>query len=501
MAASGGTGTPYQVYNVINVGDPDVAQTEVDALAGTGSEVGKMTKKFVQGAAIIGNFPPFRVVLIPFAETHFGPSNEAITAVKFIRSDLFVSCYPTEDSTNRTTLQALVALLNGVDRDLNGQFGSFAIYASLEDLQTQLAFNVNDRTAIAVPLPDSNTALVPIMGTVTSASPIITAITQPALTPTADTTSGSPDLTNVSDTDGIYPGAAITGVGIPVNTTIRSISGTTIVMSANATATASTESVSIVNLPTAGIYPGAQLSGTGIPANTTVQSVAAATLTMTQNASSTHSSEAISAQNVISQSSAEVASANAGGMAALSFPYVPLQGVICGGLIPPRKSSDWIVVDPAGASEAALQAGLAPLVISAGATVLFLRTRTTWVTQADNVTPVTAYFDWQPLNILNDFKETCFLVAQNPPFNNNPGGTKASAQVAALFKDEVLREAQSYEDQGAFQGVKTLAPQFIVAPSTSSRGRFDFKIPVNVLPDLYVIAGNIQATTVGDFTL
>jgi hypothetical protein len=71
-----------------------------------------------------------------------------------------------------------------------------------------------------------------------------------------------------------------------------------------------------------------------------------------------------------------------------------------------------------------------------------------------------------------------------------------------LLKDEVLREAQVFEDVGMFQGVKTLAPLFKIQPSTTSRGRFDFKIPVNVLPGLTVIAGNIQAVSdLGNFTL
>jgi hypothetical protein len=115
--------------------------------------------------------------------------------------------------------------------------------------------------------------------------------------------------------------------------------------------------------------------------------------------------------------------------------------------------------------------------------------------------PRTAYFDWQDLVVLNDFRESCFLITQNPPFNNNPGGAKASIDIAKKLKDEILREAFEFETAGAFQAVKSLAPEFIVAPSTSSRGRFDFKIPVNVVPGLYVIAGNIQAVTSFDFTL
>ena len=42
MAASGGTGAAYQVHTVQNAGDPVAAKAEVDALAGTGSQIGLM---------------------------------------------------------------------------------------------------------------------------------------------------------------------------------------------------------------------------------------------------------------------------------------------------------------------------------------------------------------------------------------------------------------------------------------------------------------------------
>ena len=41
MATLGGMGLPYQVYTVVNVGDPDKAKAEIDALAGVDSQIGK----------------------------------------------------------------------------------------------------------------------------------------------------------------------------------------------------------------------------------------------------------------------------------------------------------------------------------------------------------------------------------------------------------------------------------------------------------------------------
>lgn len=53
---------------------------------------------------------------------------------------------------------------------------------------------------------------------------------------TANTTNGSPNLTNVAGGT-LSPGQMVTGTGIPAGTSIVSVTGTTAVMSANATAT------------------------------------------------------------------------------------------------------------------------------------------------------------------------------------------------------------------------------------------------------------------------
>ena len=62
------------------------------------------------------------------------------------------------------------------------------------------------------------------------------------LSRTGDTTSGSANVSNVSNMVGIFPGMPVTGAGVPAGTTVlythTSASGTTVVLSANATATA-----------------------------------------------------------------------------------------------------------------------------------------------------------------------------------------------------------------------------------------------------------------------
>ena len=441
FAAAGNTAAPYSVYTVVNVGDPKKAQAEVDLVAGAGSQAGKMAAAFVlaNSAANRSNFPAFRICFIPYAVTTFGPSQEAITAVQNLRSDMLVSCYPASNGAMLTILKTLQSLISGIDRDLNGQFGSFVTVASIDALATAVLYAINNRGVLVPYLQDTNTALVIENGVLTATSNVITGIAS-----------------------------------------------------------------------TAGIYPGAQITGTGVPANALVGQVNASTVTMVDStgaalpAAASEASEAIDFQNVISQPVEIIAAAHAGAMMQSAFPYNPLTNVQIGGLIAPQKPSDIIVVDPNGASEQALAAGLSPIKTSSDGTLRLIRTRTTYNLLPDNVTAVTSYFDWQDLVTMNDFKEDVYQITQNPPFNGNPGGTKASATIAALLKDQILNEAQSYEDQGAFQGVKTLAPQFLVQPSLTSRGRFDFKIPVNVLPGLFVIAGNIQGVSgpsFGDFTL
>ena len=431
MASTPGSGLPYQVYSVINVGDPTNAQIEVNALAGAGSQIGAMVYAFVNANALggFGNFPQFRVVLIPYGVNNFGPNEEAINAVKPLRSDMFVSCYPASDATNEATLLSLVTLISGIDRDLSGQFGSFMVLGSLDPLTTQITYDFNSRYVMVASLPDSNTALVDI---------------------TATTTTGSPILTVVSSVTGVYLGAAV--------------------------------------------------SGTGIPTGSVVLSLTSSTITLSQNATASGSLIAIAVQNQVSQKSEIVASVFGANLMSSVFPYMPMNGVVAGGLVKPQISSDWIVIDPNGASEAALTAGLSPLVIQPTGTVAYLRIRTSYV--LNNLIPVTAYFDWQDLVVMNDFREDIFLITQNPPFNGNPGGTKASLTTAQLLLNEIIREAQYYEDQGAFQGVQTLTPQFQVQASSTSRGRFDFYVPINVIPGLMVIAGNVQGVSnIGNFTL
>jgi phage tail sheath gpL-like len=429
-ASTGGNANNYDVLTVVNVADPDKAKAEVDGFCGAGSQAGLMAAAFVRANLKRSNFPAFRVVVLPNAETGFGPSDEAIAAVKLIRSDMFVSPYPASNATAKTKLDALCALLSGPDRDLNGQFGSFWVSGSLDVYTTALALNVNSLYAIVAWLQDTNTALVEDVD--------------------CDTSTGSDTLLNVASTIGVNLGALASGTGIAAGSVVIAKTKTTIQLSKPATATGAAVDVDF--------------------------------------------------QNKVSQSEAEVAADHAAAMIGSAFPYAPLQNV-ASGLTAPQKDADKVVIDPNGLSEQALTAGLSPLATNADGTVRFIRTRVTYATLPGNIARK-SYIDWQDIALMYDFREVCYQIAQNPPFNNNPGGTRMTAQIVALFKDEVLRAAMNYEDQGAFQNVKVTAKKFVVQASTTSRGRLDFKIPLEVVPGLFVIAGNLVGVSdVANFTI
>jgi phage tail sheath gpL-like len=354
-----GTAPVNSSYQMQNVGDPDLARMEVEALAGVGSEISLMAQAFVTANSAVpgsANFPAFQVVFLASTETAFGTSTAALTTIKHLRADLIVSCYDASNATNRGLLLAFAALISGPDRDLNGQFGSFIVNASVVTSVTALAFDVDNQYMVLPYLQD------------TAESP--------------------------------------------------------------------------------------------------------------------------------SQSPAIIASGCAAILLASAFPHNPLANAQIGGLLPPVNASDRILSGPTELSELCLSAGLCPLKVDGSGNVRFIRTVTTRVT-VDGTVPATAYFDWQDLVVLNDFREDCFLIINGPSIANQ----KASLSTAALIKDQILQLASLYEDEQAFQGVTSLASLFIIQPSTTSRGRFDFQIPINVVPGLAVVAGNIVATTLFDFTL
>jgi hypothetical protein len=162
-------------------------------------------------------------------------------------------------------------------------------------------------TAVAGQLNAPATALVGSMG-------IANIMPAPqSWTFTGTTTIGSNVLTAVSTNVGLAIGQSLSGTGVAAGAYITDIQGSTVTMSAAATAagsvtitaknnatignttTGSPLVTGVPNLP--GIYPNATIAGTGIPASTTILGISGQpgnyTLTLSQNATATGTAVAL----------------------------------------------------------------------------------------------------------------------------------------------------------------------------------------------------------------
>ena len=187
----------------------------------------------------------------------------------------------------------------------------------------------------------------------------------------------------------------------------------------------------------------------------------------------------------------ELAAAAAAIMAGNIIPFNPLDAISLTGVTAPAKQTDWITVGAGLESESALNKGWTPLKVKPDGSVAFVRTVTSRITEGDGITPTYAYVDVQDFQVLYYWRKTLWTRFGQTDYAN----VKASQQKARDMKAEMIRLAHVFEDNNMFQAVNQLATQFVVQRNQTDRSRFDFFTPVNVIPGLHVIAGNIQYTT------
>ncbi len=190
----------------------------------------------------------------------------------------------------------------------------------------------------------------------------------------------------------------------------------------------------------------------------------------------------------------EEAAAFAATIAAGTVPFNPVDGKVMGGVDAPALQSDWITVGAGLESESALNRGWTPIRVLPNGDVAIVRSVTSRITTGDGETEVTAYYDVQDFQVLYFFRLAVVTRLNQPDMTR----VKASVQTANNIRGEVLRIAQTFEDQGMFQNVDGLAKLFVIERNATDRSRFDIFVPVNVVPGLHVIATNVQATTEGD---
>jgi phage tail sheath gpL-like len=183
---------------------------------------------------------------------------------------------------------------------------------------------------------------------------------------------------------------------------------------------------------------------------------------------------------------AELAAAYGAMLASLTIPFNPLDSQVIGNLLNPTLASDAITVGAGKESETALTNGWTPLRVNPNLSVSIVRSIT-----SSPPLPTQAYIDCQDFQVLYYFRKTLFNNFNQPNWQMR----KASSGVAAQVLSDTIRLAGLMEDNQMFQAVAQLAKQFEVERNASDRSRFDIFIPVNVVPGLHVLAGNIQAGT------
>lgn len=159
---------------------------------------------------------------------------------------------------------------------------------------------------------------------------------------------------------------------------------------------------------------------------------------------------------------------------------------------PPVDEADWIDQGFNGTAESALTAGLTPLSSDRQGNVRVIRSVVSATTQDEaGGSAIQTYFDVQDIQVLFFYRRALWTRFQQSDFVN----VKASSQKAFEVRSAALQMAALFEQQGMFQKVRELAPFFQIERNASDRTRFDIKMPVNVVPGLHAIAGNIEAGT------
>lgn len=157
----------------------------------------------------------------------------------------------------------------------------------------------------------------------------------------------------------------------------------------------------------------------------------------------------------------------------------------------PTAESDWIDQGFNGTAETLLAAGITPFSTDRDGNVRIIRSVTSAKTQNETTggPAIQTYFDVQDIQVLHFYRRALWTRLNQTDFVN----AKFTDQKAAEVRSAAIHMASLFEDKGMFQRVRELAPFFQFERNLSDRTRMDFKIPVNVVPGLHSLAGNIEA--------
>jgi len=184
-----------------------------------------------------------------------------------------------------------------------------------------------------------------------------------------------------------------------------------------------------------------------------------------------------------------VAAAYAAVCASLTVPFLPLNGIVIGGLVAPANASDWHTAGDTGTIALGLDSGLAPLAINASGKVAITRT----ITSVRTVSTIadTAYYDMQDWQVLYYLRKNIYNLASQPRYKR----AKASIEKLKSLKSEMIQICQIMEDLEMLQYVDKLVDQFTVERSVLNRHAGLFRVPTNVIPGFHNKGIEIDAGT------
>jgi phage tail sheath gpL-like len=170
-----------------------------------------------------------------------------------------------------------------------------------------------------------------------------------------------------------------------------------------------------------------------------------------------------------------VAAAYAAVCASIGVPFLPLNGVKVGGLLPP-SAADYHTSGDAGSVALGLDSGLVPLTVGADGAVKISRSITTYRPVA--AVEADSYYDMQDWQVLFYYRKNAYALAQQPRY----AVAKATDQKLLSLKSELISLAKDFEAQEMFQYVDKLVSEFKVNRVPSNRHASVYQIPVNVVP-------------------
>lgn len=186
-----------------------------------------------------------------------------------------------------------------------------------------------------------------------------------------------------------------------------------------------------------------------------------------------------------------VASAYAAVCAGNGVPYLPLDSVSVGGLVPPVSSSDWHTSGDTGTTALGLSAGLAPLMVDSTGVVRISRSVTT--RRPSSAIEEIAYYDIQDWQVLYYIRKNAYNIAIQPRYKI----AKATDQKIGALKSEIIDMLKTLEKDplSMVQHVESFLPEMTASRDPQNRHAAIYYIPLNVVPGFHNKGIDLVGTT------